>query len=693
MSSSPANTPGLGSARRPRRSGSRRRASWPASRRPASSPSCGDNPTDRATTSPCSRGTRTPSSRPGPPSDPRPARGRDTLRHRAARRPPLRRRRAGGTGPGHLRHRQRRAARRGTPRRARSPPAPAADGAPRPRAELRGREASRAALGGGRRPSPDGAVRARAPRPVPGGGGGLRLRAPARGRWRAARVGGRHRAPHRRAGPHRAPGGPGATGLNHHRRPRPGGTPRAPAARRAGRVDPPRRRRRRRAHARRQRPRGEPEHRRPGRERARRRGARQPPDAPLDRVRCGLDLRRRREQPARVACPGCARAFRRLAAALPRRAAGPRRPPGLRRRRRAPRRRGGHPAARVPPGSAAGGAPAAPPDARAARDRRPRRDHGAPRARRPRRRVGAQPARAQPRRERDPPDRPRGARGAARYGRPRAPAPIARDRADDRRGIAPAPASTARAHGDPADGRLADHPHAGREGRRTDGPGLDGERADPAPRELAVPGARRVRLAGHARARPGAVPDSRGLGATAYAGAAGGAGPAAEAGAGASPCRPAWPAPHRDPGRASASPDTSAACARGALMATISTRERILIGVAGGAVLLTVGWVLVVEPLRARNRELADLVPSRVLVLAKRRELIARAPEVRRELDETARRVAELKARLLTAAAPPVAASELVKIVKDAAGQAGLEARSERILTPAARGGLLEIPS
>lgn len=127
-------------------------------------------------------------------------------------------------------------------------------------------------------------------------------------------------------------------------------------------------------------------------------------------------------------------------------------------------------------------------------------------------------------------------------------------------------------------------------------------------------------------------------------------------------------------------------------MATITTRERALIGIAGGAVLVTLGWILVIEPLRARNRELADLVPARELVLAKRRELIARAPEVKRELAEAAQRSAALKTRLLTAAAPPVAASELVKIVKDAAGQAGLEVRSERILTPTARGELLEIP-
>jgi Tfp pilus assembly protein PilO len=127
-------------------------------------------------------------------------------------------------------------------------------------------------------------------------------------------------------------------------------------------------------------------------------------------------------------------------------------------------------------------------------------------------------------------------------------------------------------------------------------------------------------------------------------------------------------------------------------MATITARERMLIGVAAAAVVAIVGWILVIEPLRARNRELGDLVPARALVLDKRRELIGRAPEVRRELDETAQQVAELKTRLLTAAAPPVAASELVKIVKDAAGQAGLEVRSERILTPATRGELLEIP-
>ncbi len=127
-------------------------------------------------------------------------------------------------------------------------------------------------------------------------------------------------------------------------------------------------------------------------------------------------------------------------------------------------------------------------------------------------------------------------------------------------------------------------------------------------------------------------------------------------------------------------------------MATISARERTLIGVAVGLAVLIAGWLFAVEPLRERNRELAELVPAREQVLAKRRDLIARAPAVKRELEEATQRVEQLKTRLLAAATPPVAASELVKIVKDAVQQAHLEVRSERILTPAARGELLEIP-
>ncbi len=127
-------------------------------------------------------------------------------------------------------------------------------------------------------------------------------------------------------------------------------------------------------------------------------------------------------------------------------------------------------------------------------------------------------------------------------------------------------------------------------------------------------------------------------------------------------------------------------------MAAISARERMLLTATVLLGVLGTGWVFAIEPIRERNRELDEMVPAREQVLAKRRDLIARGPALMRQLDEATQRVEQLKTRLLAAATPPVAASELVKIVKDAAQQAGLEVRSERILTPAARDDLLEIP-
>ena len=56
------------------------------------------------------------------------------------------------------------------------------------------------------------------------------------------------------------------------------------------------------------------------------------------------------------------------------------------------------------------------------------------------------------------------------------------------------------------------------------------------------------------------------------------------------------------------------------------------------------------------------------------------------------KRFDKLSEGFLTAGTPAVAASELQKIVKDMAAQARTEVRSERILPPADRGELLQIP-
>jgi len=85
-------------------------------------------------------------------------------------------------------------------------------------------------------------------------------------------------------------------------------------------------------------------------------------------------------------------------------------------------------------------------------------------------------------------------------------------------------------------------------------------------------------------------------------------------------------------------------------------------------------------------------VPAREQVLQQKRDLIARRAAITADLQATSTRFDKLAEGFLTSATPAVAASELQKIVKDMAAQAKTEVRSERILPPADRGELLEIP-
>ena len=54
--------------------------------------------------------------------------------------------------------------------------------------------------------------------------------------------------------------------------------------------------------------------------------------------------------------------------------------------------------------------------------------------------------------------------------------------------------------------------------------------------------------------------------------------------------------------------------------------------------------------------------------------------------------LAQRRARLLPGDKPPIAASELQKLVKSTAQESGVEVRSERILPPTDRGGYTEVP-
>ena len=127
-------------------------------------------------------------------------------------------------------------------------------------------------------------------------------------------------------------------------------------------------------------------------------------------------------------------------------------------------------------------------------------------------------------------------------------------------------------------------------------------------------------------------------------------------------------------------------------LARLSPRERAIVLGGTAVAVLVLCWLFVLNPLLSSNTATADLVPERERLLVRRMDLLARRNQIAAELEAANAGIDRLNARLLTAAAPAVAASELQKLVKDMAAEAKTDIRSERILPPEERGELLEIP-
>lgn len=127
-------------------------------------------------------------------------------------------------------------------------------------------------------------------------------------------------------------------------------------------------------------------------------------------------------------------------------------------------------------------------------------------------------------------------------------------------------------------------------------------------------------------------------------------------------------------------------------MATLSRRERSLIGLSLLAAVSVAAYLYVAEPRLARQRATAELIPAREATLERRRLLIAQRERLAAEKEMIAARLEEASTRLLPGPTPPLAASELQRLIKEAAAGTGVEVRSERVLPAADLGGLLEIP-
>jgi Tfp pilus assembly protein PilO len=127
-------------------------------------------------------------------------------------------------------------------------------------------------------------------------------------------------------------------------------------------------------------------------------------------------------------------------------------------------------------------------------------------------------------------------------------------------------------------------------------------------------------------------------------------------------------------------------------MPTLHRRERMVIGAGAVIGLVIGGYLFLVEPLMARSHIAETTVPAREATLERRRVLVGQRPRLTEELAAVNARLETESARVLRGPTPPLAASELQKLVKDLLARGNVEVRSERVLPAADQQGLQEVP-
>lgn len=127
-------------------------------------------------------------------------------------------------------------------------------------------------------------------------------------------------------------------------------------------------------------------------------------------------------------------------------------------------------------------------------------------------------------------------------------------------------------------------------------------------------------------------------------------------------------------------------------MAALQPRERRLLILGGIIAAVYLGYMHVAQPLMARQERVHTLIAAREELLARQGRLVARRDRYAREQETLQAELVQRRARLLPGDKPPLAASELQKLVKTTAQNTGVEVRSERILPTTERGGYLEVP-
>ena len=102
-------------------------------------------------------------------------------------------------------------------------------------------------------------------------------------------------------------------------------------------------------------------------------------------------------------------------------------------------------------------------------------------------------------------------------------------------------------------------------------------------------------------------------------------------------------------------------------------RERLLLALAGGALVLVLFVYGIVKPYRAYLEELDDEIAQQAMLIAKMERQQNRGPQVEQQVSQLRQRMQDVRQRLIPGGTPALAASQLQERLRNIARERGLD--------------------
>lgn len=102
-------------------------------------------------------------------------------------------------------------------------------------------------------------------------------------------------------------------------------------------------------------------------------------------------------------------------------------------------------------------------------------------------------------------------------------------------------------------------------------------------------------------------------------------------------------------------------------------RERLLLGIAGGALLLVILVYAIVKPYRALTEKLENDIAQQASLVAKMERQRNRGPQIEQQLGQLRQRIQDIRQHLVPGGTPALAASQLQDRLQNLARSSGLE--------------------